>query len=79
MMMLQKREQEGVCWRCCSTWGETVIRVECKDGGWNGTRQAEMEKEKAALKAKEEEERKKDGWEKEEKKETNPERELGFS
>ncbi|KAH9874904.1 hypothetical protein J1614_004392 [Plenodomus biglobosus] len=26
------REQNGPCYRCCSTWGETVIRIECKDG-----------------------------------------------
>ncbi|KAF2850875.1 hypothetical protein T440DRAFT_396100 [Plenodomus tracheiphilus IPT5] len=25
------REQNGPCYRCCSTWGETVIRIECKD------------------------------------------------
>ena len=24
------REEHGVCHKCCSTWGETVIRVECQ-------------------------------------------------
>ncbi|KAF1832126.1 hypothetical protein BDW02DRAFT_21078 [Decorospora gaudefroyi] len=27
------REQQHYCFRCCSTWGETVIRVECGDAG----------------------------------------------
>ncbi|KAI8934509.1 hypothetical protein NX059_008209 [Plenodomus lindquistii] len=25
------KEQEGPCYRCCSTWGETVIKIECKN------------------------------------------------
>lgn len=76
---VQKREQEGACWRCCSAWGETVIRVECKDGGRNATREAEVEKEKAAKEAKEKERAKLDGWEKKEPEEKDSQRELGFS
>ncbi|KAH7398821.1 hypothetical protein DE146DRAFT_632386 [Phaeosphaeria sp. MPI-PUGE-AT-0046c] len=74
-----KREQEGVCWRCCTTWGETVIRVECKESSGNRTRLAEIEKKKKAEEEAKEKERKKDGWEKEEQKDTDTGRELGFS
>lgn len=24
-------EQSNFCYRCCSTWGETVIKIVCKD------------------------------------------------
>jgi hypothetical protein len=41
------REEHGVCHLCCSTWGETVIRVECVSkikGVGNATKEVEKGK-----------------------------------
>jgi hypothetical protein len=53
------------CYRCCATWGETVIRVECNESKGNGTAVKDGE-----MKKKEEEG---------EGKEKDHGRELGFS
>lgn len=37
------REQVDFCYRCCATWGETVIRVQCDKPKTNGTELKEHE------------------------------------
>jgi hypothetical protein len=64
-MRWQWKEQMDACYRCCATWGETVIRVECNERKGNGTGVKEGETKK-----KEEEG---------EGKEKDRGRELGFS
>jgi hypothetical protein len=60
------KEQVDMCYRCCATWGETVIKIECNQNkvGKNGTRvEGKSRKEEGAVKGKE----------------NVPGRELGFS
>jgi hypothetical protein len=68
-MLGQWKEQMDACYRCCATWGETVIRVECNESTGNGT----------GVGAVKEEEKKKEEDGEGEGKEKDRGRELGFS
>ena len=38
------KEQVNFCYRCCTTWGETVIKIQCDEFGKNKTHTKEQEK-----------------------------------
>jgi hypothetical protein len=89
-MLWQWSEQLDFCYRCCTTWGETVIRVQCDKSYKNVTDTEKTEKKQMV---KDVEREKKQGnttiveatkeREKEVKiavgEEKEPQRELGFS
>lgn len=93
--MVKWKEQKDFCYRCCTTWGETVIKIQCDKTYRNATVTEGKEQDEKAMSGEEKktagdaEKNPVAGEEKkpiaaEEKKpvageEKDPQRELGFS